>query len=376
MPEIYVYLVVVFVAGLVILSYLTVNRKIDTVYQDDESDVNPKQITTHSEPDVHLVDNTPSDLLVANAARTSFNKWKDAYDEKDKRLINYLAKHHHISPFFHARFNIRVSQVDHNLLKDRKHGMGAVVTEVDDSYLVGHSFYGWIDWIVNDIIDGYNQVYVAKVLCKYMPDSFAAYDGMYGIVDKLTPYGLTLDNLDAVDVAVVPDHLKEYYTYYTVVTRVSIPVARQLYTHRLIDKNEMSRRYVTEDVTYYKPEIWRQKPEGSIKQGSSNVPVTCVEIDHPYFKDTDDIHEVYMKYLDIADSVYNGFIDSGVAPEMARMLLPLSMETKIIHIGSYDSWMLFKSKRVGDSSVQEETAEVASKMIACIEEKWSKDNIK
>tara|TARA_B100001057_G_C22761662_1_gene916016 strand:+ start:122 stop:736 length:615 start_codon:yes stop_codon:yes gene_type:complete len=42
------------------------------------------------------------DLSVVNAARVSFGKYKDLMDESDSKLIYYLAKHNHKSPFNHA----------------------------------------------------------------------------------------------------------------------------------------------------------------------------------------------------------------------------------------------------------------------------------
>ena len=49
-----------------------------------------------------LIDSMGSDLSVVNAARVSFGKKHDTFQDKDKGLINYLAKHKHISPFGHA----------------------------------------------------------------------------------------------------------------------------------------------------------------------------------------------------------------------------------------------------------------------------------
>ena len=44
---------------------------------------------------VELVDSMGSDMTVANAARVSFNQHKEEFDEKDEKLIKYLAKHNH-----------------------------------------------------------------------------------------------------------------------------------------------------------------------------------------------------------------------------------------------------------------------------------------
>ena len=67
-----------------------------------------------------LVDHMGSDLSVVNAARVSFGKKSDwIYDttwgshekglsKKDKKLIQYLAKHKHMSPFGHAFLSFHV----------------------------------------------------------------------------------------------------------------------------------------------------------------------------------------------------------------------------------------------------------------------------
>ena len=49
------------------------------------------------------IDHMGSDLSVVNAARVSFGKKHTEFDtERDTKLIRYLAKHKHISPFGHA----------------------------------------------------------------------------------------------------------------------------------------------------------------------------------------------------------------------------------------------------------------------------------
>ena len=56
------------------------------------------------------IDHMGTDLTVVNAARVSFNKQHDVYKEQeDNRLIHYLAKHEHMSPFGHcfASFHVK-----------------------------------------------------------------------------------------------------------------------------------------------------------------------------------------------------------------------------------------------------------------------------
>ena len=51
---------------------------------------------------VTLIDKMGSDLSVVNAARVSFGKTHTTLTEGDKKLINYLGKHGHWTPFGHA----------------------------------------------------------------------------------------------------------------------------------------------------------------------------------------------------------------------------------------------------------------------------------
>lgn len=58
---------------------------------------------------VTYLDHMGKDLSVVNAARVSFGKKSYRLADGDERLINYLAKHKHISPFGHcfASFHIK-----------------------------------------------------------------------------------------------------------------------------------------------------------------------------------------------------------------------------------------------------------------------------
>jgi len=56
-----------------------------------------------------LIDSMGNDLTVVNAARVSFAKQKEVFDQKDEKLISYLAKHGHTSPFFHIMLQFRIT---------------------------------------------------------------------------------------------------------------------------------------------------------------------------------------------------------------------------------------------------------------------------
>ena len=152
---------------------------------------------------VDLIDHMGSDLSIVNAARVSFAKVHEEFDEKnDTRLINYLAKHNHWSPFGHASMQFHI--------------------------------------------------------------------------------------------------------------KAPVFVARQLVKHQIgLTWNEVSRRYVDTEVEFYEPTEWRLAAENK-KQGSSEETVKYNLAPAHRF----------------AKQCYENMLSLGIAPEMARMVLPQSMYTE------------------------------------------------
>jgi len=58
---------------------------------------------------VQYITHMGNDLTVVNAARVSFDKLSTNLSNKDKKLISYLAKHKHMSPFGHCFATFLVS---------------------------------------------------------------------------------------------------------------------------------------------------------------------------------------------------------------------------------------------------------------------------
>ena len=86
--------------------------------------------------DVKLIDKMGSDLTVVNAARVSFaNKHEEFNDKKDSKLIGFLAKHGHWSPFAHCsmQFHIRAPIFDARQLV--KHQVGLSWNEISRRYV-------------------------------------------------------------------------------------------------------------------------------------------------------------------------------------------------------------------------------------------------
>jgi thymidylate synthase (FAD) len=172
--------------------------------------------------EVKFIDKMGSDLSVVNAARVSFSKtseWESIPEagpvegllsSQDEKLINYLAKHNHWSPFGHASMQLHI--------------------------------------------------------------------------------------------------------------KAPVFVARQLVKHQVgLVWNEVSRRYVDDEVEFYEPDVWRGAPVNA-KQGSSDVGVDI----NPSNMMVND----YKLALDRAKWTYEHLLGQGVAPEQARMVLPQSMMTE------------------------------------------------
>jgi thymidylate synthase (FAD) len=208
-----------------------------------------------SEMSVEYVDHMGSDLSVVNAARVSFHKQSDwaaivpgcepipgLLYEKDVKLINYLAKHNHWTPFGHTFVSMRI--------------------------------------------------------------------------------------------------------------KAPIFVARQAVKHQVgLVWNEVSRRYVDEEPEFWFPKTLRKRAE-NLKQGSSSevVPMVTEHGRHPYTELSYAVGEAYR--------VYKNLLNDGVAPEQARMVLPLNTMTEWIWSGSLAAFSRVCKLRL-DSHSQLEIQELA-----------------
>ena len=184
---------------------------------------------------IQIVDKMGSDLTVVNSARVSFNKHKQEFGDNDEKLIAYLAKHNHWSPFSHCSLQFRI--------------------------------------------------------------------------------------------------------------KAPIFVARQLVKHQVgLAWNEVSRRYVDDKPEFYIPFLWRERAENK-KQGSAES-----EVEY-------DITD----FVKSAKSLYSDMLESNIAPEMARMILPQNMMTEWYWSGSLYAFTRVCNLRNKDDS-QEETRMITQPM--------------
>jgi thymidylate synthase (FAD) len=79
---------------------------------------------------VRLVDVLGSDLSIVNAARVSYDKEVDEFTDKDEKLIKFLLREGHTSPFRHAALTFEIYAP---LMVARQHWKYAVAsTHIDD----------------------------------------------------------------------------------------------------------------------------------------------------------------------------------------------------------------------------------------------------
>lgn len=200
--------------------------------------------------EVEYLNHSGDDLFIVNSARVSMDKSHERFDdEKDFRLLKYLAKHRHWTPFGQVSLSVRVTC----------------------------------------------PIFVSRQLEKHIA-------------------GLVMGT--------------------------AIPV-----------RNEISRRYVDSQPTFYIPDEWRSRAE-NVKQGSGEP------LDE-YFTELAD--SIYDSALVEMKSAYQKLLDIGVAPEQARMILPQSMITQWIWTGSLAAYHRIYKLRT-DSHAQKESRIIAEKI--------------
>ena len=132
-------------------------------------------------------------------------------------------------------------------------------------------------------------------------------------------------------------------------------VRAQLVKHEYLRMNEVSRRYVDDTPEFYHPEVWRSRAKDK-KQGSGE-PLKHYEDGGGW--------GLYGSQL----MLYETMIEDGIAPEMARMVLPQSMYTEWYWSGSLDAFANMCNLRCKPDT-QEETRLIANQISEQMLEKF------
>ena len=134
--------------------------------------------------------------------------------------------------------------------------------------------------------------------------------------------------------------------FFSFEVKAPIFVARHLVKHEYLIMSEYSRRYITDDVEFYVPDVWRAKAE-DVKQGSGGAAAS------QYFPTS------YCEQTGIeAVQRYNKMLDQGICAEQARIILPQNTMTAWTWSGSFGAFANMCKLRLG-SDTQAETRVVA-----------------
>lgn len=170
-----------------------------------------------------------------------------------------------------------------------------------------------------------------------------------------------LDNKDVslINYLATHEHSSPFrHTCISIRCKAPIFIARQLGKHQVgLTWNEVSRRYVDADIEFFVPDSWRSRPDDGIKQGSGVEEVKILYVNEPYGFDCT-VGEGYDDLIRYCLGTYNDMITVGVAPEMARMVLPQSMMTEWVWTGSLPAFFHVYRLRI-DNHAQKEVRDFA-----------------
>lgn len=145
----------------------------------------------------------------------------------------------------------------------------------------------------------------------------------------------------------------------TLTLKVPIFIARQIQRHRTFSYNEISRRYVDSPPEFFWPDKWRKRAD-NVKQGSSDEEVDVMQglATDSYFP----VQQVMEAQLKAAVNTYNDALEAGIAPELARMILPQNMYTEFYMSGSLRNFSHFLKLRLHEHA-QVEAQQVAQMIL-------------
>ena len=134
--------------------------------------------------------------------------------------------------------------------------------------------------------------------------------------------------------------------------RMSLPIflARQFVKHQVgAVWSEESRRYISDEPGVWFPKEWHTRPE-DIKQGSEG-PITHMTWNDGGDVEREEIDPIVRELTAQQLHAYMQMVEGGVAPEEARIVLPLNTMTTVTWTGSLLFWSRVCNQRV-DSHAQ------------------------
>ena len=322
-----------------------------------------------------------SDLGIVNTARVSLNKQSSfihiepstciptcnpetnlthwTLNANDIKLINYLARYNHWTPFAHSRLYFEIawkSQYDELVFYRNYNPGGFSIVNTDSNSLIKGSLYSWIralnalPWRLADYI-GYQirlQYPIAsRVLSDIGIDNFGYLHGGLEVPEQLV-------------------FTRQLWKLATVTLRIKVPIfiARQIRTSQVgiaysdlyvesesFVYNEVSRRYVNDKPEFYTIDQWRTRKGSNVKQGSTGLldNPTIAQIGKEWIQELEEKRDEFYAYANTC----------SIAPEQSRAYLTQNMYTEFYMTGTLHRFAQFLKLRL-DSHVQQETQDIAT----------------
>lgn len=118
-----------------------------------------------------LVDHMGNDLTTVNAARVSYGAQSLSLTMRDEKLIEFLAKHKHITPFRHAQVTLRCKAPIFIARQLGKHQTGFSWNEVSRRYKDGEAIE--VECFVPDVVFGRPEKLMTQT-AQPLPQDFAS----------------------------------------------------------------------------------------------------------------------------------------------------------------------------------------------------------
>lgn len=147
------------------------------------------------------------------------------------------------------------------------------------------------------------------------------------------------------------------HVHYSFRVETSRAISAQIFRHRSLHFQELSQRYDT--IQEIEPIEWRAQGKTSrqVGEGKIELPPLYSSYDAAWM----DGEYVIKEHLNRTQHIYNKLVESGVAKECARMILPMTSKT-VIHItGNVRDLFAFLNVRC-DAHAQKEVRDIALAM--------------
>lgn len=140
--------------------------------------MSPPTTVATSSGEITCIEIFGNDLTVVNCARVSFGVEKVDMDDRDEKLIRYLAANRHYSPFRHVFLRFKIKAPEFVMRQWYKHVVGAEWTSTYASQL-----HGWNEisgrYVVND------EFYIPTIWRKQSISNKQGSDGVLAPLDQV-----------------------------------------------------------------------------------------------------------------------------------------------------------------------------------------------